>query len=160
MHPAVNLGEEVRRTNENSTRRLPFVSFFSLSFSLLLSLSLSPTRLFSLSLARIYNKTIGGKQMNIKTITLMDFDWGDFIGPMKVNTLAPNYDFQRASLARTFGHLFKLNSLTTAITKADTARASRKRLVRNENNRSDTFTASRFINWGVFQVLPLEFSIV
>jgi len=43
--------------------------------------------------------------MNIKTITLMDFDWGDFIGAMKVNIRAaeraarsPNYDFQRLHL--------------------------------------------------------------
>lgn len=37
--------------------------------------------------------------MNIKTITLMDFDWGDFIGAMKVNIraslplLVSNYNF-------------------------------------------------------------------
>lgn len=53
----------------------------------------------------MYNKMIEGKQMDIKTITLMDFDWGDFIGAMKVNihtaehaTHSPNYDFQRLHL--------------------------------------------------------------
>lgn len=39
----------------------------------------------SYSAVWVYNKTIGEKQMNIKTITLMDFDWDDFIEAMEVN---------------------------------------------------------------------------
>lgn len=126
MHLAI--GESgVRCTNKNSTLRppclpsLPFLSFF---FPFYLT---PPSR---------HNKTIGGNQMsNIKTITLMDFDWDDFIGVMKVNIHAcavrsPNYDFQRlVSLSCTFGHLFKLNSLATAITKGDISLA--EKFVRN-----------------------------
>lgn len=81
----------------------------------------------------MYNKTIEGKQMNIKTITLMDFDWGDFIGAMKVNIRTPPPSSPCrittstiASLSCTFGHLFKLNSFTMAITKTDISLAEIK----------------------------------
>jgi len=52
---------------------------------------------------------IGAKQMNIKMITLMDFDWNDFIGAMKINIRA---HATRLPNITTFNDgIFKLQSL-------------------------------------------------